>query len=97
MAELGKKLGKLSLAILENFVEKALGEKFVGELRQPTDRELAIESALEKSETRFTKELKDKTFGERMFTQVKDDHLGLLVDAIENFTIIQPIRIFKMF
>ncbi len=30
--KIGKKLGKLSLAILENFVEKALGEKFVGEL-----------------------------------------------------------------
>ena len=33
MAELGKKLGKLSLAILENFVEGVLGEKFVDELR----------------------------------------------------------------
>src|SRR5258706_4666571 len=85
MAELGQKLGKLSLAILENFVEKALGEKFVDELRQPTDRELAIESALEKSETRFTKEFKNKTFAEKMFTQVKDDYLGLLVDAIEKF------------
>ncbi len=33
MAELGKKLGKLSLAILENFVEGKLGKKFVEELR----------------------------------------------------------------
>jgi predicted ATPase len=85
MTKLGKKLGKLSLAILENFVSKALGEKFVDELRQPTDRELAIESALEKSEIRFAKEFQDKVFAEKMFTQVKDENLGLLVDAIEKF------------
>lgn len=85
MAELGKKLGKLSLAILENFVEKALGTKFVGELRQPTDRELAIESALEKSEIRFTKEFKYPALAKRIFTQISDDNLGLLVDAIEKF------------
>ncbi len=85
MAELGKKLGKLSLAILENFVQKALGEKFVGELRQPTDREAAIESALEKAEDRFYREFKDRTFAEKMFTQVNDDNLGLLVTAIEKY------------
>jgi len=32
MAELGNKLGKLSLAILENFVEGTLGKKFVDKL-----------------------------------------------------------------
>ncbi len=40
MAASGKKLGKLSLAILENFVEGTLGRKFVEELRAPTDRTL---------------------------------------------------------
>ena len=37
MAVSGKKLGKLSLAIFENFVEETLGKKFVEELRAPTD------------------------------------------------------------
>jgi hypothetical protein len=53
MAELGKKLGKLSLAILENFVEGTLGTKFVDELRSPTERTLAIATALERTQERF--------------------------------------------
>ena len=85
MAELGKKLGKLSLAILENFVEGTLGKKFVDEVRAPTDRALAIESALENSERRFAREFSDKAFAENMFAQVSDQNLGLISDAIEKF------------
>jgi len=85
MAELGIKLGKLSLAILENFVESKLGKKFVDELRAPTERTRAIESALENSETRFVGEFSDKAFAEKMFAQVGDQNLGLISDAIEKF------------
>lgn len=59
MEELSKKLGKLSLTILENFVEGVLGEKFVDELRLPTDRAIAIATAL-----RATEELFIATFGD---------------------------------
>ena len=68
MAKLGKKLGKLSLAILENFVEGKLGKKFVDELRAPTDRAIAIDTALENTEKRFTAECDDRIFAEKMFT-----------------------------
>lgn len=85
MTKLGARLGKLSLKILEHFVESALGEDFVDELRAPTDRELAIESALENSEKRFIKEFANRVFAERMFAQVSDQNLGLLSDAIEKF------------
>ncbi|MBV6452224.1 MAG: Photosystem I assembly protein Ycf3 [Anaerolineales bacterium] len=86
MAELGKKLGKLSLAILENFVEGVLGKKFVDELRQPTDKVRAIETALENSEKRLPKEFSpDRAFTEKMFSQVNDDGLGSISDAIEKF------------
>jgi len=86
MAELGKKLGKLSLAILENFVEGVLGEKFVDELRAPTDSARAIETALENSEKRFRKEFTlDLVFAEKMFSQVNDEGLGQISDAIEKF------------
>jgi len=76
MAELGKKLGKLSLAILENFVEGKLGKKFVDELRAPTDRALAIATALENAENRFVKEFDDRIFAEKIFTQVSDQSVG---------------------
>lgn len=85
MAELGKKLGKLSLAILENFVEGTLGEKFVDELRAPTNRALAVDAALEKSEERLKKELGDKVFAEKIFTQISDRYIGLLVDVVGKF------------
>lgn len=86
MAELGKKLGKLSLAILENFVESKLGKKFVEELRAPTDRALAIDSALLRAENRFYGEFaEDREFAGKMFEQVSDDKLELLLNAIYAF------------
>ena len=85
MAELGKTLGKLSLAILENFVEGTLGKKFVDELRAPTDRALTIEAALENTEKRFTKEFDDKVFAEKIFTQVGDQYIGLLSEVVGKF------------
>src|ERR687892_749380 len=85
MAELGEKLGKLSLAILENFVESTLGEKFVDQLRAPTDRAVAIDSALENSEKRFIKELDDHTFAEKMFVRVSNRYLGLLSEVVGKF------------
>lgn len=53
MSESLEKLGKLSLAILEHFVEGTLGEKFVDELRSPTDRVIAVATALEEAERLF--------------------------------------------
>ena len=55
------------------------------ELRAPTDRVLAIETALENSEKRFVKEYSNKAFAEKMFSGVNDQNLGLLSDGIEKF------------
>ena len=76
----------MSLKILEHFVGATLGEDFVDELRKPTDRDLAIESALENSEKRFATEFSDKIFAARMFAQVGNQNLGLISDAIEKFS-----------
>ena len=53
MEEVGPHLGKLGLAILEHFVESKLGEKFVTELRKPTDRQIAITKAMESTADRL--------------------------------------------
>ena len=48
------KLGTLSLAILENFVESKLGDKFIKELlRHNYDLVATITSSLESTEIRF--------------------------------------------
>ncbi len=77
MEQVGKKLGKLSLAILENFVEDKLGKKFVEELRSPTDRALAIEAALEQVEERFKKEFPDKDLARAIFVDLSVDKATL--------------------
>jgi hypothetical protein len=59
-------LGKLSLAILENYVQTILGEKFVDQLRAPTDKLIAIGTALENTEERFIKQFEDRTFAENI-------------------------------
>ena len=85
MAELGKKLGKLSLAILENFIEQKLGKEFVDELRAPTKKALAVDAALENSDARLKSELEDRVFSDSLFAQVSDQYLGLLADVVGKF------------
>ena len=70
---LGEKLGKLSIAILENFVEDKLGKKFVDELRAPTDRAIAVATALEQTENRFKKEFDDKELVRAIFDDLPAD------------------------
>jgi hypothetical protein len=78
MAEPGKKLGKLSLAILENFVEGVLGEKFVDELRAPTDREIAITTALGETEKMFVAKYDDKDLAKALFVDMKQSDRPVL-------------------
>ena len=47
MAKTGHKLGILAIDIVENFVQSKLGEKFVKDLRAPTDRQIAITEAMQ--------------------------------------------------
>ena len=79
-------LGKLSLAILENYVQTILGEKFVDQLRAPTDKLIAIGTALKNTEDRFTKQFEDRTFAEHIFKrQIGDTNAGILADAIAKY------------
>ncbi len=73
MAKLSEKLGKLSIAILENFVEDKLGKKFVDELRAPTDRAMAVAAALGHTENRFKKEFEDQELARAMFVDLPAD------------------------
>jgi tetratricopeptide (TPR) repeat protein len=85
MAEPGKKLGKLSLAILENFVEGVLGEKFVDELRAPTDREIAITTALGETEKMFVAKYDDKDLAKALFVDMKQSDRPVLGDAVGKY------------
>ncbi len=68
-----EKLGKLSLAILENFVEGKLGKKFVEELRQPTDKAIAMATALEHTQERFLAQYKDQDLSKALFIDLKSE------------------------
>ncbi len=87
MAETGRKLGKLGLAILENFVESKLGEKFVTELRSATDRQIAITEAMQATADRLWEEWEDKLLWSRIFIRLpkKKELLGELKQAIQTF------------
>ena len=80
-----EKLGKLSLAILEHFVEDKLGKKFVDELREPTTRTIAVATALEQTQDRFVKVFEDKTFSENILSKVSDLSLSILAEAVGKF------------
>ena len=73
----GEKLGKLSLAILENFVESKLGKKFVDELRAPTDRAVVVATALGTTEERFREEFGDQELSQAMFIDLPPEKVNL--------------------
>jgi hypothetical protein len=54
------KLGKLSIAILEGFVESKLGKNFVDLIREPTDKFIAISKALDDTENIIRETFEDK-------------------------------------
>ena len=85
MAELGKKLGKFSLAILENFVEEKLGKKFVDELRAPTDRAIAIATALEATEKLFVAKYADSDLSRALFVDLKQTDRPVLKEAVGKY------------
>ena len=80
-----KKMGKLSLAILENFVQSKLGEKFIKELRKDYDLAATITSALENTETRFLKESEDKGLSRAMFVDLSQKDRPALQTAVIEF------------
>lgn len=80
-----KKLGKLSLVILENFVQSKLGEEFIKELRRDYDVSAIITSSLENAETRFLKEYEDKDLSHAMFVDLTQKDRPNLQKAVIEF------------
>lgn len=80
-----QKLGKLSLAILENFVESKLGEDFVKELRSDFNLNVTLEKALENTEKRFLKESTDQDLARAMFVDLSQKNRPSLNSAIAQF------------
>lgn len=80
-----KKLGKLSLTILEHFVKSNLGEEFVKELREDYDAAAILQEALEKTEKRFIAEFSDKELSRAMFVDLSQKDRPTLNTAIEQF------------
>jgi hypothetical protein len=87
MAETVKKLGKLGLDIVEHFVESKLGEKFVKDLRAPTDEYLAIKGAMQATADRLWKEWADKRLWNAVFIHLpkKKELLNDLRKAVNTF------------
>ena len=79
------KLGKLSLAILENFVKSNLGDEFIKELRGDYDRSANIAQALENAEERFLKEFQDRDLSKAMFVDLSQQDRPLLASAVKKF------------
>jgi tetratricopeptide (TPR) repeat protein len=84
MSNSWERLGKLSIAILEGFVESKLGEKFVELTREPTDRFNAISIALENTENTFREIFTDKGFSRAIFDDLRIDK-EKLIDLIGRF------------
>ena len=88
MPATAKKLGKLSLAILENFVKSKLGEDFVKELRSDYDEQAAIVTALTHTEERFFSKFPDRRLYKALFfkrTGEKDDVPNQIKKAVADF------------
>lgn len=80
-----KKLGKLSLAILENFVKSSLGEGFVEELRGDYDKAEDVRDALGETEERFLIEFPDKDLSRAMFVDLSQKDRPSLAEAVKKF------------
>ncbi len=80
-----KKLGKLSLAILENFVESKLGKKFVDELRAPTDKTIAVATALNETENIFKQSFADKDLAKALFVDLTQQDRPELIEAVGKY------------
>ncbi len=80
-----KKLGKLSLTLLEHFVKSNLGEDFVKELRGDYDLRELLKDSLSKVEQRFLKEFPDKDLSRAMFVDLSQQDRPELTQAIEQF------------
>ena len=84
-AKPAKKLGKLSLAILENFVESKLGEDFVKELRSDFNLNVTLEKALENTEKSFLEEFTDQDLSRAMFIDLSQKDRPSLTNAVAQF------------
>lgn len=84
-AKPAQKLGKLSLAILENFVKSKLGEGFIKELRDDYDKSIGVQQALEETEKRFLNEFQDKDLSKAMFVDLSQQDRPSLADAVKKF------------
>lgn len=80
----GKKLGKLALDIVENFVESKLGEKFIKDLRAPTQRQIAITEAMTATSNRLAEEWQDPHLWNAIFNHrpEKKELLHALREAV---------------
>ncbi len=87
MANTGNKLGKLSLVIVENFVESKLGEKFVKELRATTDEEIAITGAMKATADHLWEQWGDERLWNVIFNDLPNNNelLIALKKAVKTF------------
>lgn len=87
MAETGRKIGKLALAIVEHFVESKLGEKFVKGLRAPTDEKIAIEKAMQAAADRLWAQWRDERLWRAAFDELpeKEELQQALKQAVRTF------------
>jgi len=74
MVNTGHKLGKLGLAILENFVASKLGEKFITELRAPADEYIAITEAMQATADRLWEQWANERLWNAIFNDLPNNN-----------------------
>jgi tetratricopeptide (TPR) repeat protein len=87
MAESGKGIGKLGLAILESLLKSKFGEEFSKEQHAPTDEQISITEAMQNTADRFWKDWTDKRTWDALFNHLpkKRKLLTNLGPAVKNF------------
>ena len=80
-----KKLGKLSILILEGYLRSKVGDGFVDELGEPYLKQEKLAKALQHTENRFVKLFDDKELAHAMFVDLKQSDRPILKEAILRF------------
>ena len=87
MTKAGRKFGSLAIDIVEYFVATKLGDKFIKDLRAPTDKEMAVTGAMQATADRLWEQWGDEHLWNAVFNDLPKNNelLPALKQAIKTF------------
>ena len=80
-----KRLGKLSVLILEGYLRSKVGDGFVDELGEPYLKQEKLAKALQHTENRFVKLYSDKELARAMFVDLEQSDRPVLIESVLRF------------